>query len=214
MEKGTKHCPYCGEEIPTMAKKCRYCGEWLPGESPTSASHITPSPQVTTQTTKTSVTTDDNDEDTPWYEKISLFFSCLGMGLFEFGIPIALFIIALCTVPSEEKQERVIKEDVVTCVKDHTESVAGALGDGIGTLTSLFMSSSMTDSSIQKSFEAQNTIKVKKYWLWSIGKICNEDNPDGTTVSFGAFGIVIPFVSWDDFKLMSDEDKERILNDE
>jgi len=31
---GTKHCPYCGEEIKAEAKKCRYCGEWL-GEQQT-----------------------------------------------------------------------------------------------------------------------------------------------------------------------------------
>jgi len=29
---GTKHCPYCGEEIKAEAKKCRYCGEWLDKE--------------------------------------------------------------------------------------------------------------------------------------------------------------------------------------
>ena len=33
MQKETKICPYCGEEIMASAKKCRYCGEWLVDDS-------------------------------------------------------------------------------------------------------------------------------------------------------------------------------------
>lgn len=29
MGKETKQCPYCGEEILSVAKKCKHCGEWL-----------------------------------------------------------------------------------------------------------------------------------------------------------------------------------------
>ena len=29
MNKETKNCPYCGEEILAIAKKCKHCGEWL-----------------------------------------------------------------------------------------------------------------------------------------------------------------------------------------
>lgn len=33
MEKQTKTCPFCGEEILATAKKCKHCGEWLEREN-------------------------------------------------------------------------------------------------------------------------------------------------------------------------------------
>ncbi|MCH5176125.1 MAG: hypothetical protein J1F40_09580 [Prevotellaceae bacterium] len=33
MEQNTKRCPYCGEEILSVAKKCKHCGEWLEKEN-------------------------------------------------------------------------------------------------------------------------------------------------------------------------------------
>ena len=34
MAMDTKRCPYCGEEILSVAKKCKHCGEWLEKKDP------------------------------------------------------------------------------------------------------------------------------------------------------------------------------------
>ncbi len=41
MDNDTKTCPFCGEEILSVAKKCKYCGEWLSTEKKHSNQNIT-----------------------------------------------------------------------------------------------------------------------------------------------------------------------------
>lgn len=38
----TTRCPYCGEQINSMARKCKHCGEWLDNRPVSNAPIITP----------------------------------------------------------------------------------------------------------------------------------------------------------------------------
>lgn len=193
-----KRCPYCGEEIMATAKKCIHCGEWLVKDARIPAR----------QEPKVAEKKHDND-----HEDLYGCLAVIGVILLWIGIPIAIVLfIAHATIPSNEKHVTEIQEDVRSCVREEAEEKGNAFISGFGTLMSMVVESGATDEVIDKAFERNNTIVYDKSWFWSTCKIVNSSHPSGTTVSFGIFGFVIPFVSWEDIRMMSDDAKQSILN--
>ena len=190
---GTKHCPYCGEEINASAKKCRYCGEWLvkDAERPDQPKEES-KPQESSMSAADVMDTVSAGAGCLW----SLFVSC---------IPIILLIYAYDSKPSLEEHKREVAKEVVECTKDKVRSTANMVIPGLGSLASDFIDGSIKDENIKELFYKNNRLELDNSWFWNTGVLYNSDNPDGTTVSFGICGFVIPLVEWDDFKLMDDE---------
>ena len=196
MEHQTKKCPHCAEDILATAKKCKHCGEWLEHQS--------------------AKQTDDNAKENvneavinhliaerEAKENVETFWGCLFWIVLIVGS-----IWAYNDKPSEEKIEQAILEDVRDCVANKTSSTLGLFDDSgdnlLGELASMFINESdEAKGSISQSFYENNKIRINDHWFYRTGEIINSEHPSGTTVAFGICGFVIPFVDWDDFKLIN-----------
>ena len=188
---GTKRCPYCGEEINVTATKCRYCGEWL-------AKNVTkPSEQKVEEV---------QDKDMTASDVMDITASGLGCvwALVKMCIPVLLFVYAYNSKPDFSEHKKEVANEVVKCTKDEIKSTTNTFIPGLGILASNLIDGSINDDNVKNMFFRNNSLELKDSWFWNRGILYNSYNPEGTTVSFGICGFVIPLVEWEDFKLMEE----------
>lgn len=94
--------------------------------------------------------------------------------------------------------------EVVKCTKDEIKSTTNAFIPGLENLASNLIDGSINDVNVKNMFFRNNNLELKDSWFWNRGILYNSYNPEGTTVSFGICGFVIPLVEWEDFKLMEE----------
>lgn len=200
MDNEIKYCPYCGEKIRKEAKKCKHCGEWLTDKTK-KAAEIKKEKQEKASFEEWKAEREKKQKRNYTAE---ILLSIIVLVIFWGGIA----LIVHYAVPSDKRMERAIIKDIQECVKDKATSYTNVLlGKEVGEITSLFFDSGISDEGIVEQFKKNNSITIESKWLWSIGKIYNRNTfDDGTIVCFGFLGIVIPFVEWDDFILMDEEE--------
>ena len=164
MEQETMKCPYCGEEILTIAKKCKHCGEWLEEEE---------DEEVEVDTTEEDESDSDDDSNWDWLYKIIAV--------------LIILLVAFFTLPSEEKQTERMKEELRVLIRKNIRSqtrnqdvFTQALGQG------MMKDKEIVDELVRERY----AIKVNDYKVFSTITVTEKETGDSRTCGFAGFGII------------------------
>jgi len=146
--------------------------------------------------------------DKSTYQKDStakLFFRS-GFGKFCIVVMIvaAITFVASITVPSDSYMESETMDAIHQCLADKQDHQPDKVDEAVRNFLAIFTDADTTKTAeLMKDFYHYNRLAVYPHALYSTTRIHNNLHADGTRVSIGIFGIVIPTVTLNDMILRS-----------
>lgn len=144
--------------------------------------------------------------------------SCLGKIVILLVFIGILMLIALITVPSKEKMETEMMDNIRECIQENDSIHGDAIDDAIGNMLRIFSHADTTanDQEAMEAFEKYNKLEIYRHALYSTAHIRNNLNPQGIRVGIGIFNIVIPTVRYSDIILfvtnIKNYNKKRLID--
>ena len=129
--------------------------------------------------------------------------SCFGKFVILIGVLAVLALLALITVPSEEKMREEMRDNIRQCIQENDSIQGDQLDDAIGNVLHMFTSADTTalDNEPMANFDKYNKLEIYRHNLFATAYVHNNFRPEGTRVGFGFLGFVIPTVNFNDFLL-------------
>ena len=196
MEKDSRRCPFCGEEIKAIAKKCRHCGQWLIKECPHCHRWI----KATSQKCRYCKQWVD-EEDEPVYEyteeKESFFHKILEIGgngcascLGRIIAIIFICFVAHILLPSDNTHIEKAKTEIAESMSNDYAKKGVRWGQLVIFNGSFLMYGPNFDQSVKKALEEKYTFKVYDLIVFSFCDIIDKETNEESTISVAAFGMV------------------------
>lgn len=174
MKKETIECPYCGEEILAIAKKCKHCGEWLDNE------------EVDDECVEECVEEEEDDDDNTSY-----YLGKAGNAVWEmvreYWLILILVPIALFTLPSKQKQEEKMMEELRVVVRKEIKKEVR----NENFFTQVIGVAAMKDTAtLDKIIRQRYAIKIHNYQMVSFITVKEKDTGENNICGIAAFGFV------------------------
>lgn len=199
MDKKTKRCPYCGEEILSVAKKCKHCGQWLIKECPHCHNWI----KITARKCKyckqwvdenSETGLEDGEQETLFRNILQFCRGCFASCLSKIISVVIFCVIAHFLLPSEPNHINSIK----TTIAENMNNQFAARGAGLGELVNingyyLFYGPNF-EQNVIAMLDERYSFKVYDFIVISFCDMIDKESNEETTVSIAGFGIIIPIV--------------------
>ena len=145
--------------------------------------------------------------------------SCLGKLVILAVIVVILLIVAVATVPSDEEMSVQMEDNIRECIQDNYEKRCDPVDEIFNNIRRPFSEADTTfnDKEILDIFHRNNRVEVNRHTLFSTCRLYNNVHVDGLREGIGIFGLVIPFLNYDDFVMtegnVRGKNNDRIMKD-
>ena len=145
------------------------------------------------------------------------FHSCLGKIVILLAILLVLFIIAALTVPSDQKMESTMMDNIHECIQQNDSIKGDAIDDAVANISRIFTEADTTinDKEVMEAFHKYNKLEIYHHSFYSTARLRNNLSTDGIRVGIGIFNIIIHTIKYSDIILfvstIKNYNKERLI---
>ena len=129
--------------------------------------------------------------------------SCLGKIIILLVFLGILFVIAVMTVPSDEKMQTEMMDNIRECIQENDSIKGDGIDDAVANLSRIFTEADSTfnDKEAMEAFHKYNKLEIYRHSFYSTARLRNNLSAEGIRVGIGIFNLVIPTVKYSDIIL-------------
>jgi len=133
----------------------------------------------------------------------AFYHSCLGKLIILAGIAIVLLIIASMTKPSKKTMIAETTDGILECIANNDSIKGEDLDDYIANLAHVFTTADTAEinKDLLEGLKKYNRMEIHEHAFFRTAYIHNNLHPQGVRVAWGAYGMVLPTVTYSNLLL-------------